>query len=62
MDGVIYFLLGVSLSLNVICLILFYYYNKGRQTMLNDMNDLNETLLNGMMTTQAMRMYKQGQA
>ncbi len=30
--------------------------------MLNDMNDLNETLLNGMMTTQAIRMYKQGQA
>ena len=62
MDGVIYFLLGISITLNVAVFVLFYYYNKGQKIIMGEFNQLNESLLNGMMTKNLYKNMHKGQA
>ena len=43
------FLLGISLTINIAVLVLFYYYNKGQKIIMGEINELNQSLLKGMM-------------
>jgi hypothetical protein len=62
MDGVIYFLLGVSITLNVAVFVLAYYYNKGQKIIMGEINQLNESLLSGMMAKNLYKNMHKGQA
>ena len=43
------FLLGISLTINIAVFVLFYYYNKGQKIIMGEINELNQSLLKGMM-------------
>tara|TARA_R100001530_G_scaffold132223_1_gene104447 strand:- start:1116 stop:1304 length:189 start_codon:yes stop_codon:yes gene_type:complete len=62
MDGVIYFLLGISITLNVAVFVLAYYYNKGQKIIMGEINQLNESLLSGMMAKNLYKNMHKGQA
>ena len=58
----IYFLLGVSITLNVAVFVLAYYYNKGQKIIMGEINQLNESLLSGMMAKNLYKNMHKGQA
>ena len=48
--------------MNVAVFVLFYYYNKGQKIIMGEINQLNEYLLNGMMTKNLYKNMHKGQA